>query len=389
MSVPPFLPRAAARRITGTAVAVALTGVALAAVAATPADASTQYPHNAIGSNRTLTAVTGGVRATGWAGDLDAGTGNVTVNAVLDGTDVVAHTVTSVRMPGVTAAHHLGPTPGYTLTVPVPKGTHTLCLVAKNVGAGLSKVLDCAMTPLGTHPVVASHDPVGAVQHAYATKNSLNLRGWAQDPDDVARRSVVTMYMDGSAVATDTTSTYAGTRPDGVGRRSAFAFDVPASTGSHLACLWVSNVGIGQRTFLGCHALDTRKQQPITGGTTVATAAKVVTQAKKHIGQRYVWGAEGPKAFDCSGLVTYSYGKFGYSLPHQSALQFEQARVIPAAEAVPGDLVFYHDATGSVYHVGIYTKPGMTVAAIDTQEGVNYQSIYSSTWATYGSVSHT
>jgi cell wall-associated NlpC family hydrolase len=56
---------------------------------------------------------------------------------------------------------------------------------------------------------------------------------------------------------------------------------------------------------------------------------------------------------------------------------------------VPGDLVFYHDTEGDVYHVGIYLSPGMTVAAIDTAEGVNYQKIWDPSSATYGSFTHT
>ena len=65
------------------------------------------------------------------------------------------------------------------------------------------------------------------------------------------------------------------------------------------------------------------------------------------------------------------------------------ARLIPATRAVPGDLVFYHDAVGDVYHVGIYLAPGKTVAAIDEQQGVNYQRIWDPTVATYGSFTHT
>jgi cell wall-associated NlpC family hydrolase len=72
---------------------------------------------------------------------------------------------------------------------------------------------------------------------------------------------------------------------------------------------------------------------------------------------------------------------------HQSGVQFNDARLIPASRARPGDLVFYHDNVGNVYHVGIYLSPNNTVAAIDPAEGVNYQSI---DWgsATYGSLTH-
>ena len=118
----------------------------------------------------------------------------------------------------------------------------------------------------------------------------------------------------------------------------------------------------------------------------VNTAA--LAEAKKHLGQPYVWGAEGPKSFDCSGLVMYSYSKFHVSTPRVSSDQFKAALKIPASRAVPGDLVFYHDKFGDVYHVGIYLAPGQTVAAIDPAEGVDYQTIWDPHTATYGSFTH-
>jgi cell wall-associated NlpC family hydrolase len=103
-----------------------------------------------------------------------------------------------------------------------------------------------------------------------------------------------------------------------------------------------------------------------------------------------VWGAEGPNQFDCSGLVMFSYGKAGYTTPRVSEDQFAAARLIPASRAVPGDLVFYHDSEGDVYHVGIYTGPGKSIAAIDPAEGVNWQPVDESAWdVSFGSFTHT
>ena len=124
------------------------------------------------------------------------------------------------------------------------------------------------------------------------------------------------------------------------------------------------------------------------GSPSTAILAKVAAEAKKHIGQPYVWGAVGPKKFDCSGLVVYSYKKFGFSTPRISEDQSRAARLIPASHARPGDLVFYHDTQGDVYHVGIYLSPGKTVAAIDEAEGVNYQRIWDPSSTTYGSFTH-
>jgi cell wall-associated NlpC family hydrolase len=85
----------------------------------------------------------------------------------------------------------------------------------------------------------------------------------------------------------------------------------------------------------------------------------------------------------------YSYGRFSYVTPRVSEAQALAARLIPASRAVPGDLVFYHDSVGDVFHVGIYLSPGKTVAAIDESQGVNYQTIYDPSSATYGSFTHT
>src|SRR5207248_662797 len=124
--------------------------------------------------------------------------------------------------------------------------------------------------------------------------------------------------------------------------------------GAHLACVWTVNVGLGSNRHLGCRSVDTRG--PAGSGAVPAPTVntKVVTEASRHIGQPYVWGATGPKAFDCSGLVQYSYRLAGISTPRIAADQFTAARLIPAARAVRGDLVFYHDSVGYVYHVGIY-----------------------------------
>ena len=67
--------------------------------------------------------------------------------------------------------------------------------------------------------------------------------------------------------------------------------------------------------------------------------------------------------------------------------QARAARLIPPSRAVPGDLVFYHDNYGSVYHVGIYVSPGVSYAAVDPANGVRVQTIWDST-ATYGSFTH-
>ena len=361
-------------------------------VAAGQAAANPAGPHDSIGAVSSVKAAPTGVTFTGWAADPDALTSNVNVFVVLDGRTRLGTVATSVANSTVQTKYHTGPTPGFTITVPVDTLPHTLCVVAANVGSGLASILKCVPTPLGTTLTAAqlkAHQPVGKIEQIGATATSFHIQGWSSDPDWLGRRATVVLYVDGSPAATVLTKTYPAPRPTGAGGLSLFDITVPVAKGAHIGCVWVVNVGLGSgNSFLGCRARDTRG----AAGTGTITVPKlntqVVTEAKKHIGQAYVWGASGPTTFDCSGLVKFSYGKFGYVTPRTSEQQSLAARLIPASRAVPGDLVFMHDTEGDVYHVSIYLSPGMTVAAIDGSQGVDYQKIWDPSSVTYGSFTH-
>jgi hypothetical protein len=370
--------------------------VAVGLVAAVPAEdaaANPPGPHDPFGAVTRVAPVAGAVTFTGWAADPDDPATNVTIGVLRDGRRWIASAPTSQARPRVSARYGLGPTPGFAISTPVlDANPHTLCVVARNRAAGMDTVLTCVATPLGTTlsaTDAAAHSPRGAVQRVGATSASIRFVGWATDPDYVPRRLLVVVYVDGTSVATVATHRYPLPRPAGAGRASAFDVTVPVSTGTHIGCVWVVNVGFGSNAFLGCTARDTRGRAG-TGDVTVPTLNKqVVKEATSHIGEPYVWGAAGPHKFDCSGLVMYSYGKFGFTTPRISEDQAAAARLIPASRAVPGDLAFYHDQVGDVYHVGIVVGPGKTVAAIDTDQGVNYQNVWDPTVTTYGSFTHT
>jgi hypothetical protein len=377
------------RRLVGCCALLAMLAVA---VSAGDASASTARPHDPIGAVTGVTAVTGGVRFTGWAADPDALTTNATVAVIVDGRTKAASVLTSVANSTITTKYGTGPTPGFTITALLDTAPHTACVVVRNVLSGLDAVLKCVATPLGTtltSAQLAAHNPQGAIEHAYAGSASIRFQGWSDDPDYVARRAIVVLYVDGFSMATVLTHSYPLPRPDGAGPRSAFDITVPVATGAHVGCIWVVNVGFGSNGFLGCRARDTRGPAGTATVMVPTLNQKVVAEAKLHIGDAYVWGATGPDAFDCSGLVKYSYGKFGFTTPRVSQTQALAARLIPASRAVPGDLVFTHDTEGDVYHVGIYVSPGKTVAAIDTDQGVNYQTIWDPSATTYGSFTHT
>ena len=108
-------------------------------------------------------------------------------------------------------------------------------------------------------------------------------------------------------------------------------------------------------------------------GSTISTediASKAATYATKFIGHRYVWGGSTPAGFDCSGLVAYAYAKYGVSLPHQSGQLAAATTRSATSKAQAGDLLFWTNRTGRVYHVAISLGDGTYVNALDQNHGV-------------------
>ncbi|PRC43098.1 endopeptidase, partial [Mycobacterium sp. ITM-2017-0098] len=86
----------------------------------------------------------------------------------------------------------------------------------------------------------------------------------------------------------------------------------------------------------------------------------VIQAALSRIGSPYSWGGSGPGAFDCSGLVMWSFQQAGISLPHSSQALARGGQSVSRDQMQPGDLVtYYSDAS----HVGIYIGDGMMVHA--------------------------
>lgn len=116
-----------------------------------------------------------------------------------------------------------------------------------------------------------------------------------------------------------------------------------------------------------------------------ARGLRVLHVAQRQTGDRYVYGAMGPNAFDCSGLTAYAYRiATGKHLPHSASGQQGWTRRISAAAARPGDLVFFHDGS-NVYHVAIYAGRHTVIHAPYPGQRVKRERIWTSA-VTYGRV---
>jgi cell wall-associated NlpC family hydrolase len=101
-------------------------------------------------------------------------------------------------------------------------------------------------------------------------------------------------------------------------------------------------------------------------------------------GMPYVWGAAGPREFDCSGLVQWSFAQAGIVMPRVAADQALTGPSIPVSQLQPGDLLFYHtDPTDPTYisHVTIYLgngwmeqapEPGLDVEVVPADFGTEF-----------------
>ncbi|WP_406037287.1 NlpC/P60 family protein [Micromonospora sp. NBC_00898] len=101
---------------------------------------------------------------------------------------------------------------------------------------------------------------------------------------------------------------------------------------------------------------------PITGSGGVAAKT-----ACRQIGKPYVWAANGPDSFDCSGLTQYAWASAGVQLDHYTGSQWTEGVAVSRANLRTGDLVFFYS---DHHHMGIYVGNGLIVHAPHTGDVV-------------------
>ncbi len=103
---------------------------------------------------------------------------------------------------------------------------------------------------------------------------------------------------------------------------------------------------------------------------------RIVEQAEAQEGKPYSYGADGPDSFDCSGLTQYVHDQVGIDLPRTSDAQRDALSEVAKSDKQPGDLVFFHDSDGSVYHVGIYAGDNAIWHAAQEGEPVHHKELW-------------
>ena len=112
------------------------------------------------------------------------------------------------------------------------------------------------------------------------------------------------------------------------------------------------------------------------------TVKALFNEAEKHIGKRYVFGANGPNNFDCSSFVCWSFTHSGVkNMPRTTAWGIYKTYCNPVSpsEAKAGDIIFFkntYDSGSPISHVGIYAGNGMMIHAGDPIRFVSINTPY-------------
>ncbi len=120
-----------------------------------------------------------------------------------------------------------------------------------------------------------------------------------------------------------------------------------------------------------------QNQNPPASNSSKAQA--VINLAYSKMGSPYIWGAEGPNAFDCSGFTSYVFrNAAGVNLPRTSSAQSGFGATVSKSNLKPGDLVFFNTSGSGVSHVGIYVGGGNMIHSPSSGKTVSVTSINSS-----------
>jgi len=122
---------------------------------------------------------------------------------------------------------------------------------------------------------------------------------------------------------------------------------------AQLAGLEEQGVEAAQRELVASGGLSSARPATRQG-------ADAITYAIEQIGKPYVWGAEGPGSFDCSGLTSQAWAAAGRPIPRTSQEQWKQLPKVPVSSLRPGDLVIYFP---KATHVALYIGDGLVVQA--------------------------
>lgn len=245
-----------------------------------------------------------------------------------------------------------GPSTSYSITTKLYKGDKVEILETSN----------------GWHKIKASNGKIGWVSGDYIKVSS----GSTSQPSTSTTKATVTATSLNVRSGAGTSYSVITKLPKGT------VVDVLESASNGWKKVKTSNGTIGWVS--GSYLANGVVEQTSTPSTNKVQA--VIDLAHKQLGKPYVWGAEGPNSFDCSGLIYYVYkNAAGITLPRTSSAQYSAGVAVSRSNLKAGDLIFSStDGTGNITHVAIYVGDGQMIHAPRNGKNVEKVSINNSYW---------
>lgn len=204
-----------------------------------------------------------------------------------------------------------------------------------------------------------------AVSQVPAANVASNATADAQAPvaQTTAQQSTYTASTNNTYVAPAKTNYYAQANTT-VKTQQAATYSAPAQNTT------ATKPAQHQTQQASSQAAQPAKQQASTQSS--STAQTVVNAAKSQIGKPYVWGATGPNAYDCSGLVQYAYSQAGKNIGRTTYQQAGAGQHVSVSQAQAGDILMWGD-----YHDAIYVGNNQYVHAPQPGQNVTQATISS------------
>ena len=234
-----------------------------------------------------------------------------------------------------------------------------------------------------------SYSVIGKLSNGDKVEVISTSNGWSKIKYNGKTGYVSSQYLSSSAApeSTTTTTKYVNTLSLNVrsGPSTSYSVIGKVSEGDKVEVISTSNGWSkikynGKTGYVSSQYLSSSVSDSST--STSSSVSNVISLAKTLLGKPYVWGGQGPNAFDCSGLMTYIFKNgAGINLPRTSTEQSKYGMTVSKADLKPGDLIFSStNGTGKVSHVGIYIGNGEMIHAPKPGDVVKISNINNSYW---------
>lgn len=263
-----------------------------------------------------------------------------------------------------------------------PAGRRALRAVAL---AGAAAVLGAIALVAGPAPAGAAgaSSTHGHLQYAWQSTvtHHVHVRGYAWDrrhPHDSVRVGIIVNGRRLRTIKAHDSSPGFDSAQHIVGKH-AFEAILPARPGADYIRIEAHPVGGGSHRTIDRQRVGHRTPEN----------ERILEIAKRHVGDSYSYGADGPYTFDCSGYTEFVYKRADAAhLPHNAEGQRTSGKVhsISRRHLRKGDLVFFMSG-GSAYHVAIYAGNDTIYSAANPNRGVDHEHIWSS-HVRYGTTWH-